>query len=498
MGIVEKQATRNAIFSYLGAALGFATVMWMSHLFKPGQNGVLRILVSYAALFAQFANLGFTAVTNKYFPYFRNKNKGHNGFLFYSLIVSLIGFALCYVVFLIIEPQLIAHNQVKSPLFITYLFYLIPLTFFTVFFNAFDIYLRASYSSVIGSFTKEFLQRILILILLGLYFFSFINFNILLLLYVVATCLPTIILLIYIIKQGEWHVTPTKGFVDKTLGIQMFKLGIYSIITSGAGAILLNIDAIMVNWLLGEEKTGVYSIAFYFGTIILIPARSLYRIMSSVVAEAFKQNNITELKNLYQKSCNNQLAIGLLLFIGIYANIDNIMQLLPAEYAAGKNVILILSVGYLFEMATGINQLIIANSSYFRYDTIFVFIMMFAIVLLNYIFIPLFGITGSAVATALTSIIANSLRFGLLYNKYAMQPYTKQNLHLIIIGIIAFVPGYFMPYLNNLIIDITLRSGIVGGIFIALILKTEATPDINYKLRKLYTHYLFKLGINTQ
>ncbi|MGQ0829628.1 MAG: polysaccharide biosynthesis protein, partial [Bacteroidota bacterium] len=82
MGIIEKQATKNVIYSYVGAGLGFITLMWLAHLLSPSENGLIRILISYAALFAQFANLGFTSVTIRFFPYFRNKDKGHHGFLF--------------------------------------------------------------------------------------------------------------------------------------------------------------------------------------------------------------------------------------------------------------------------------------------------------------------------------------------------------------------------------------------------------------------------------
>ncbi|MGZ4059396.1 MAG: lipopolysaccharide biosynthesis protein, partial [Bacteroidia bacterium] len=332
MGIIEKQATKNAIYSYVGAGLGFITIMWLSHLLSPAENGARSLLVSYAALFAQFANLGFTSVTIRFFPYFRNKDKGHHGFLFYALIVSLIGFLICWIIFLFLQPNLIENNQTESPLFTTYLFYLMPLTFFTVFFNILDCYLRASYSSVIGSFTKEFLQRILILGVLLCYFLKLFDFKMFMFLYIAFTCLPTLMLVYYIIRQNEWHIKPLRGFVSTELRNEMLKLGIYSILAGGAGAIVLNIDAIMVNSLLGEKKTGIYSIALQFGTIILIPARSLYRITSSIVAEAFKKDDLKEISSLYVKSCNSQLAIGALLFIGIFSNIDNIMHLIPASY----------------------------------------------------------------------------------------------------------------------------------------------------------------------
>jgi len=484
MGIIEKQATKNAIYSYLGAGLGFITVMWLSHLLSPAENGVIRILVSYAALFAQFANLGFTSVTIRFFPYFRNKDKGHHGFLFYALLVTIIGFFLCWIIFLFLQPGLVESNQAKSPLFITYLFYLMPLTLFTVFFNILDSYLRAGFNSVIGSFSKEFLQRILIMTVLVVYFMGLISFNIFMFLYIAATCFPTLLLVYYIVRQKEWHVRPVKGFMTTGLKREMLNLGFYSILAGGAGAIILNIDAIMVNQLLGEEQTGIYGIAFYFGTILLIPARSIYRITSSIVAENFKAGRMEEISKLYAQTCNSQLTIGILLFIGIFANIDNIMQLLPPAFAAGRNVILIVSAGYLVEMATGINQVIIVNSKYYRYDAYFVFAMVGITIAANFIFIPLYGISGSALATAITVAANNALRFAFLKRKYSMQPYNMNTLKIVFIGIVALLPGLFIPWLHNLYLDIAVRSSIVGGIFILLILKLEAAPELNQKIRK--------------
>ncbi len=484
MGIIEKQATKNLIYSYLGAGLGFVTILWSAHLLTPAQNGVTKLLISYSALFAQFANLGFTSVTIRLFPYFRNKDKGHNGFLFYAIMVTLVGFLLCWLVFLFLKPHLIENNKEKSALFVNYLFYLMPFTLFTVFFNVFDSYLRASYSSVAGSFTKEFLQRILIIFVLILFFFNAIPFSIFIFLYISFSCLPTLMLIYYIIKEKEWHVKPVRGFISKELRQEILKLSFYSILAGGASAIILNIDAIMVNKFLGEAKTGIYGIALNFGSIMLIPARSIYRITSSIVAENFKQNKLSEIQKLYIQSCNSQLAIGSLLFIGIWANIDNIMLLLPPAYASGKYVILYLSAGYLFEMATGINQVIIANSPLYRYEAYFVFATVGFVVIANYIFIPIYGITGSAIATALTVILSNIIRYVFLIIKFKMQPYNSNSLKLILITVLALLPSFFIPFINNLYLDVAIRSCIVGGLFVLLILKLEAAPELNIKIRK--------------
>jgi O-antigen/teichoic acid export membrane protein len=492
LGIIEKQATKNVIYSYLGAALGFITITLSAIVLKLDENGLTGILVSISALFSQFAALGFNGVTVRFFPYFRNKEKGHHGYLFYGIIVTLIGFFICYVVFYFFKDKVIASNQGKSKLFVDYLFYLMPLTFFTLFFNLFDYYLRACYSSVIGSSSKDFVQRILILLSLLLYSFKIINFNVFVFLFIASTCVPTIILFFYIIKLGEWHIKPVRGFVSRELRNEMIKLSVFAILSGGAGVLIASIDIIMVNQKLGLNPTGVYRIAFYFGTIISIPLRSLYRIAMGIVSEAFKKNDLVEINSLYKKSCNTQLVIGLLLFIGIWSNIDNIMALLPAEYAEGRNVILFISAGNLIDMGTGINYIIMLASKYYRFDGYFMIAILFLTILANYLLIPIYGIMGSAIATALTITIYNIMRWTFLLYKYKMQPYDFNTIKIIVIAIIAFLPGYFIPHIINTVIDIGVRSSIVGGIFIFLLLITEAAPEINKKIKK----NLKRLSIN--
>jgi O-antigen/teichoic acid export membrane protein len=240
----------------------------------------------------------------------------------------------------------------------------------------------------------------------------------------------------------------------------------------------------MVNQKLGLTQTGVYGIAFYFGTIIIIPSRSIMRIAMGIVADAFKKNDLETVARLYKKSCNTQMAIGMLLFIGIWTNIDNIMQLLPQEYAEGKYVILIIALGYLFDMSTGINYTIMLTSKYYRYDAYFMFLILAIAIIGNYILIPIYGITGSAIATAITIGTYNLLRWLFLFFKFKMQPYDKDTFKIILIAVICFLPGYFIPNLGNLIIDIAIRSSVVGGLFILLLLKLEASPELNSKIRK--------------
>ena len=95
MGIIIKQSIKGSIWSYLGVAIGFVTTAYLySEYLTTEIVGLLGLLLSYSILFAQFSSLGINGVTARLFPYFRDKGKGHNGYLFIAFLVAAFGFSL--------------------------------------------------------------------------------------------------------------------------------------------------------------------------------------------------------------------------------------------------------------------------------------------------------------------------------------------------------------------------------------------------------------------
>jgi O-antigen/teichoic acid export membrane protein len=64
LGIIQKQAFSNSIYSYLGAGIGFVTVaIIFAHLLTTEQNGLLSILVSVSGLTGALTNMGVNGIT---------------------------------------------------------------------------------------------------------------------------------------------------------------------------------------------------------------------------------------------------------------------------------------------------------------------------------------------------------------------------------------------------------------------------------------------------
>jgi len=182
---------------------------------------------------------------------------------------------------------------------------------------------------------------------------------------------------------------------------------------------------------------------------------------------------------IYQKSSINQALIGTLLFIGLWVNIDNIYMFIPKEYEIGKWVIFFVGLANVFDMFTGINAVIIQTSPRFKINTSITFLFLFLMVVLNILFIPWMGITGAGVASFISVVVTNSIRFFYLRFKFGLSPFHPKLLLIVFIAGFSYFAAYLIPRFDNYIIDIVIRCFVCGGVFGGLIIGFKISEEIN-------------------
>ncbi len=486
MGVIQKQSISGTIYSYLGVVLGFITTGWLfPRILSTEQVGLLRILVSYSVLFAQFASLGINSVSVKLFPYFRDPEKKHHGYLGLTLMVGLAGFLLSTLIYLLLKPVFVARAAGKSSLFIDYFYYVVPLILFTLLFSLFDTYYRVLYNAVKGIVYKEVVQRLLILAAILLYFFKLIDFQWLVILYVLAFISPALFLMGTLMKDKMFYVKPDFAFIDKKMAREMLNVAFFGILASFSGVLVLNIDVIMVNQYLGLAAAGIYTIAFFFGTLILVPSRTMGKISSVVIADAWKTDDRKTIMDIYRKSSLSLSVIGFLLFIGVWGNLDNIFHIVGKDYTAGKYVILFIGLANLSDLFMGVSAHIILNSKYFRWLSYLLFVFAFLLIVTNLLLIPRFGITGAAIASLISKYIYNGLKFIFLYRKYKFQPFSYRHILIVIFAFTAWYLSTFIPAFDHFIVDLIIRSTVIGTLFLVPVYFFKISEDINRKVRSV-------------
>lgn len=480
MGIIVKQSVKGTIYVYLGVLLGFVTTaILLPNIYSTTEVGLLKIIVTYSALVSQFGTLGINGATVRLFPFFKTDDKKHHGFLPLALTVGMTGFLISAILLLIFKPLLVEMSVEKSTLLVGYINYLIVLVFFQLFFSILDIYYSALMNSVHGTWLREVIQRILIILMIGLYYFNLIDFHQFVITYIAAISVPTFFILYTLIKEGHFNLRFELGFLNKDLLRSIGAVSLFSILNGFSAIMIQNVDLIMVNKMMGLDAAGIYAICFFFGFVVSLPARSIYKIANVTAAEAWKNNDRKTLRDIYEKSCLTLFVIGSYLFLGLWLNIENIMVIIGPDYLDGKWVIFFIGLGCLMDMATGANSALMGTSKYYKVQSYLLLVLVVLVVSLNLLLIPRYGLAGAAAGSAASLGILNLLRILFLYFKYDLQPYNIRFFYVILISAVSYFLSNAIPANFHFVIDLIIRSTVFSLIFLLSVYFFKISSDLN-------------------
>jgi len=479
MGVIKRQTIKGSIYSYMGVALGFLYTILSIKLLSSEQIGLTAVLVAVSAIYSQFSTLGFTKVIERLFPYFRDKDHNHNGFVFLTLAVGMAGFVVSLITFFILKPYIIESNQAKSPLLVQYIWYLIPLIFFRMFSVMLDTYNKMLFDATTGSILSDFVYRVGTLGMLGAFFLKWINFSQFVFGFVFFLSLPAIYLVGLLIYGKQFNVQPKLDFIKPPLRKEMISLSVFGIIGGLSSVALKQIDTVMLNSYTDLAMTGKYSIIFYFSTVILIPSVALGKISSTIIADAWKNKDLDTIADIYYKSSINQLFASLLLFVLVAANLQNIIHLLGPGYIGTEWVIILISLSSLIVSSTGSSVQIIGTSHKYQIQTYSLGVLVVLVIIFYSIFIPMWGMVGAAFGSLLSVAGASLLRVFYLQRNMKLFPYKLTHLKCVAIGVVAFAVGKIIPVIDNFLIDLILRCSTISVVFIGLCYLFNISRDLN-------------------
>ncbi|MFU8860940.1 MAG: lipopolysaccharide biosynthesis protein [Cyclonatronaceae bacterium] len=486
MGIIARQSIFNAAYTYLGILLGVILTLFLyPYILEPEQYGLTRVLVSASIIGAQFAHLGMRNTVIRFFPFFKNPEKNHSGLLFWAITIPLAGFLIFATILWLFREPLIGLYAERSPIFADYFMYILPLTFFILYFDILNNYLRSLQDSTTGSMVSEVMLRVAIILMLGIYFTGWISFSTFILLFALAYGLQPIWLIITLLKTGELNLRPDFTFMRRSVIRGMTSYGLYTFLGGVTTVIVWNVDIMMLGSMSGLEQTAIYAIAFYIGTVITVPQRAIDKITTPVIAGLIKhKKNWPEVNTIYRKTSLNQFIAGVLILALIWTNIDMLLSLLPEVYADGKWVVLFIGLGKLFDMATGANGSIIITSKYYRYDLLFNLLLVIFTVTLNLLLIPRYGINGAAIATMLSIFLYNLIKYLFVWLRFSMQPFTP---HFLTVALLASASMWIVFQIPDIspFTDILVRSATLLILFLIPVWWFGISEDANRILRQI-------------
>jgi len=462
MGIIARQATLNAALAYVGIALGFVNVVLLyPRVLQADEFGFTRLLVSIATIAAQVAQLGAENTVIRYFPYFRDPDREHRGLLGMLLLFGTVMGLLAVLVLGALHGYFSRVFADRNALYGTYGLLLLPLVFGEVYFILLRSYSRSLRRTVQPTFIREFVLRILQTTLIGVQAWRPMPFDRFMLLYTLIFLVCTLLLAWDLHRAGILRLGWQHRWMPRRLGRSMLTYSTFTLSASLAGIVLGNMDQLMIGALLGVNAltyVAHYAVAFYFGSVIAAPARALQQAAVPLLADAWKRHDMEMIASLYKRSSLVQLLVSGFLFLLIWIGLEDLFSLLPAEYAGGAEVVVIIGSAYLMTSAVQLGVGIISMSRAYRLDAVSSLTMLAINAVASFFLIRTMGILGAAWATFIALFAVNIFRTWFLWKRYGFWPFDQRTLLVIgVIGVLCLLLP-LVPLTGNAWLDLPLRG----------------------------------------
>jgi O-antigen/teichoic acid export membrane protein len=186
------------------------------------------------------------------------------------------------------------------------------------------------------------------------------------------------------------------------------------------------IDVIMVSKYLSASQTAVYMIAFKFAAFSGFGLVIVNSVLVPLMAKHFseKQNN-KKLESLLKPNARKALFVSalisiVLIFMGEY--LLSFFGKSTDNYSEGYYSMIILIIGQLANVSIGSVGYILTMAKLEKLALICIATSIITNVLLNYLLLPIYGINGAAIATALAMFTWNSLMLFFVKQKTGLNP----------------------------------------------------------------------------
>jgi O-antigen/teichoic acid export membrane protein len=472
MGIVQNQSIKNTIITFFGFGIGAINALFLyTNFLEKEHYGIVTTVLSFANIMMPILAFGAQNTLIRFFSHYKTqkeKDEFLTFMLFFPLFLMVPVGVLFYLFYQPISNVWIQENPSLKPFF-----WIIPVVGLCMaYFEIFYAWVKVHMQSVIGNFISEVSVRLLVMALLVFVHFDLISKTTFIYSLVAAYLFQLLAMCGYAfsIKMPVFRLV----FPDNLK--ELIEYSFFIIVSGGVAVMLIDFDKVMIAHYMHVSNNSLYAVAIFISTVIAVPSRAMTQIVAPITAKLMVENKMAELNDLYKKSAINLQIIGGLIMMLIFLNIKELYYFIP-DYKSGISVVFMIGLSKFYDVLLGNNNSIIVNTKYYRTVLIFGIFTVLLMIVLNMIFIPLYGIEGAAFATLLTIIIYNTIKLIFVIVKMNLNPFTIKTVYSFGILIASFLLFYFWDFNFHPVINILLKSVLISIFYIFCNYKLAISED---------------------
>ena len=475
MGVVVRQSIQNTISTYLGFGLGaINTLVLYTRILPVSSYGLLSIQLSIATLLLPLFLFGLPNTIIKFY----NKNASAeesarlNAFsLYFPLFFIFIAFVFVLFFRFGIFPFLLQKYAYVAPYSWHILGIGVGMTYFEIGYAQARVVLKTAF----GNILKEIFHRFCIALgLTGLYF-DWLTLEQFFVFLVGIHFLRALVMYVYLWRNCDISFSFRRPEKLKSY----LNYSLFMFLGGTAAVVILEIDKLMIYTFVNIDQVAFYTVAVFMATIVGVPARSMYQITAPITARLLHDKDFNGLQSLYKQSSLNlaMAAGGVLLLLAV--NLETIYKFIPQAYGGTTVLVLLIGSSKFCDALLGNNNAILFNSPYYKSILRFGLFLAFMTVVLNYLFIPKFGIMGAAIASFLAISLYDTAKVIYVNIKYNMHPFSKGTAYLLIIITASFTLTQLIPNLENRYMSIGVNTLLTAIVYVGLLYFSNISVTFN-------------------
>jgi O-antigen/teichoic acid export membrane protein len=225
-----------------------------------------------------------------------------------------------------------------------------------------------------------------------------------------------------------------KGYL--LLSIPLFVIGL--------GYNLLNqMQTIMLGHFVSSSEVGIYSVALKVSGFVIIGLEILLPIVAPLFAQFRAAHDNRSLETLFGATTKWLCYSALVIFAGIVIFRIEVLHVFGKGFTAGSTILVILAVGQLINAATGPTGVLLTMTGRQKLELANIVSMVAVNFVLNLLLIPKLGMTGAAIAAAVSIATINGFKLVQVYMLFGFQAFNLNYFK----GIVAIGAGGVVAYL---------------------------------------------------
>ncbi|MFB6145525.1 MAG: polysaccharide biosynthesis C-terminal domain-containing protein [Candidatus Nanohaloarchaea archaeon] len=249
----------------------------------------------------------------------------------------------------------------------------------------------------------------------------------------------------------------------------------------------VSLDILFIGYFLSSSSVGVYSIAAALATLVVFPLMAINQILPPIISDMSSQGERETIEMLYQKSTRWIYLGAFPLFLILFLFPAEIINLLFGEsYLSAVTPLRLLLVGQVFNMGFGSVGFLLQSTEYQEWNLYTSIVSTITNIGLNIALIPMFGIKGAAIATAISLFMNNFLQLLAIRLKLNMNPWNEDYLRLLLPLVISLIIYYISGiFSQNWVTRFLIFGTTLSGLIYLMALTEEDKQDMKTLMQNI-------------